>query len=55
MSYGFQQSVPPTDVLRSLADPTRRGLFEHLIQDGEQNVRSLPRAPASPKRPCPNT
>ncbi len=29
------------DVLRSLADPTRRAIFEHLMRDGELNVRAL--------------
>ena len=41
MSYGTGQPTLPTDVLRSLADPTRRGIFEHLMRDGEQNVRAL--------------
>src|SRR5882672_5630439 len=31
----------PNDVFRSLADPTRRAIFEHLIRDGEQTVRAL--------------
>ncbi len=31
----------PDAVFRSLADPTRRGLFERLCRDGEQNVRRL--------------
>ncbi|WP_216329302.1 ArsR/SmtB family transcription factor [Deinococcus aestuarii] len=41
MRYGSGQVIPPTEVLRSLADPTRRGLFEHLMREGEQNVRAL--------------
>ena len=41
MSYGFRSTEPPDDVLRSLADPTRRGILEHLLREGEQNVRSL--------------
>jgi DNA-binding transcriptional ArsR family regulator len=28
-------------VFAALADPTRRGIFEHLARDGEQNVRAL--------------
>jgi DNA-binding transcriptional ArsR family regulator len=32
----------PDDLLfRTLADPTRRGLFERLCRDGEQTVRAL--------------
>lgn len=31
----------PDGVFRSLADPTRRGILEHLLRDGEQNVRAL--------------
>lgn len=31
----------PNEVFRSLADPTRRGILEHLMQGGEQNVRAL--------------
>lgn len=31
----------PDDILRSLADPTRRGLFERLCRDGEQTVVAL--------------
>jgi DNA-binding transcriptional ArsR family regulator len=41
MSYGTESASPPTDVLRSLADPTRRAIFEHLMRTGEQNVRAL--------------
>lgn len=29
------------DVFRTLADPTRRALFERLARDGEQTVREL--------------
>ncbi len=29
------------DLFKSLGDPTRRGLFEHLCLEGEQTVRSL--------------
>ncbi len=29
------------DVLKALSDPTRRGIFEHLVRDGELTVRAL--------------
>lgn len=32
---------PPDMLLRSLADPTRRALFERLCRDGEQTVGAL--------------
>jgi DNA-binding transcriptional ArsR family regulator len=31
----------PDAILRSLADPTRRAIFERLSRDGEQTVRML--------------
>jgi DNA-binding transcriptional ArsR family regulator len=31
----------PSVLFKSLADPTRRGLFERLSRDGEQTVRVL--------------
>ena len=31
----------PAALFRSLADPTRRGLFERLCRDGEQTVAAL--------------
>jgi DNA-binding transcriptional ArsR family regulator len=31
----------PDALFKSLADPTRRALFEHLSRDGEQTVRML--------------
>lgn len=31
----------PDVIFRSLADPTRRGLFERLCRDGEQTVGAL--------------
>ncbi len=31
----------PDDVLRALADPTRRALLERLLREGELNVRAL--------------
>jgi DNA-binding transcriptional ArsR family regulator len=33
--------LPASDVFRVLADPTRRGLFERLAQEGELSVASL--------------
>jgi len=34
--------IPPHDILfRTLADPTRRALFERLCEDGEQTVGAL--------------
>lgn len=34
-------SDQPDTIFRSLADPTRRAIFERLCLDGEQNVVSL--------------
>jgi DNA-binding transcriptional ArsR family regulator len=34
-------TLPPDVVLKSLADPTRRALFERLSRDGELTVRRL--------------
>jgi DNA-binding transcriptional ArsR family regulator len=31
----------PDNLLKALADPTRRAIFESLVRDGEQNVRAL--------------
>ena len=31
----------PDDLFRALADPTRRGLLERLLREGELNVRAL--------------
>ncbi|HET9951684.1 MAG TPA: metalloregulator ArsR/SmtB family transcription factor [Candidatus Eisenbacteria bacterium] len=33
--------VNPNEVLTTLADPTRRGIFEHLMRDGELTVKVL--------------
>ncbi len=41
MSYESVSFGPPDEVFRSLADPTRRGILEHLLREGEQNVRAL--------------
>ena len=34
-------SASPNDVFHSLADPTRRSIFERLIREGEQTVGAL--------------
>lgn len=31
----------PDELFKSLADPTRRAIFESLIRDGQQTVRAL--------------
>ena len=31
----------PDEIFKTLADPTRRAIFEHLARDGEQTVRAL--------------
>jgi DNA-binding transcriptional ArsR family regulator len=31
----------PDDLFKTLADPTRRAIFEHLAREGEQTVRGL--------------
>jgi len=41
MSYQLSQGPAPNEVFRSLVDPTRRALYEQLVQGGEQNVRTL--------------
>jgi DNA-binding transcriptional ArsR family regulator len=33
--------VKPNAVFNSLADPTRRAIFERLVRDGELTVRAL--------------
>jgi DNA-binding transcriptional ArsR family regulator len=33
--------VAPDEVLKALADPTRRALFERLVREGERTVREL--------------
>jgi DNA-binding transcriptional ArsR family regulator len=34
-------AVPTSEVFATLADPTRRAIFERLCRDGEQTVRAL--------------
>jgi DNA-binding transcriptional ArsR family regulator len=41
MGYLFSMSAAQDLIFRSLADPTRRALFERLCQDGEQTVGAL--------------
>jgi DNA-binding transcriptional ArsR family regulator len=42
MSYEYEMAnAPPPGLFKTLADPTRRAIFEHLISDGEQTVRVL--------------
>jgi DNA-binding transcriptional ArsR family regulator len=41
VSYELCVPVTPDDLFSTLADPTRRGLFERLCRDGEQTVRAL--------------
>jgi DNA-binding transcriptional ArsR family regulator len=37
----MQTQTPPDDLLKALADPTRRAIFEQLAREGEQNVVAL--------------
>ena len=41
MGYGFFMQTAPDALFKSLADPTRRALFERLSRDGAQTVRML--------------
>ena len=41
MGYGFSMPDASDQIFRSLADPTRRALFERLCRDGEQTVGAL--------------
>jgi DNA-binding transcriptional ArsR family regulator len=38
---GFPMHAAPDALLKTLADPTRRAIFERLARDGEQTVRVL--------------
>ena len=31
----------PDDLFKALVDPTRRAIYEHLVNEGEQTVRAL--------------
>lgn len=37
----MQTQTPADDLFRTLADPTRRALFERLCREGEQTVSAL--------------
>jgi DNA-binding transcriptional ArsR family regulator len=37
----MQTQAPPDGLLKALADPTRRAIFERLVREGEQNVVAL--------------
>ena len=41
MSYGIICIFRQDTIFRTLADPTRRAIFERLARDGEQTVRAL--------------
>jgi DNA-binding transcriptional ArsR family regulator len=41
MGYGYELQQIPTELFRTLADPTRRAIYEQLVRNGEQNVRAL--------------
>ncbi len=41
MSYEYQMANAPNELFKTLSDPTRRAIFEQLIRDGEQNVKTL--------------
>jgi DNA-binding transcriptional ArsR family regulator len=41
MGYESVVRSAPDELFKTLADPTRRALFERLVRDGEQNVRAL--------------
>jgi len=41
MGYEFGMPITPNELFSTLADPTRRAIFERLSRDGEQTVRAL--------------
>src|SRR5215469_7426090 len=41
MGYELAMSAVTNELFNSLADPTRRAIFERLCRDGEQTVRVL--------------
>ena len=45
------QAAAPHDLFRTLADPTRRALFERLCREGEQTVHALT-GPAGVSQPA---
>ena len=38
---GFSMHAAPDALFKTLADPTRRAIFDRLCRDGEQTVRAL--------------
>jgi DNA-binding transcriptional ArsR family regulator len=48
-------NAPDLLLFRTLADPTRRAIFERLCRDGEQTVGALTARPASRSRRCRST
>ncbi len=41
MNYEYSKANAPNEVFKTLSDPTRRAIFEQLIRNGEQNVKTL--------------
>lgn len=41
MSYEYPMTNAPNELFKTLSDPTRRAIFEQLIRNGEQNVKTL--------------
>jgi DNA-binding transcriptional ArsR family regulator len=41
MGYWLHMPSTPDALFKTLADPTRRAVFERLCRDGEQTVRAL--------------
>jgi DNA-binding transcriptional ArsR family regulator len=41
MELSVPRRITPDAIFKSLADPTRRAIFERLSRDGEQTVRML--------------
>ncbi len=41
MSDEYGMPNAPNELFKTLADPTRRAIFEQLLQDGEQTVKAL--------------
>jgi DNA-binding transcriptional ArsR family regulator len=41
MGYEYTSRSASNELFKTLADPTRRAIFEQLMRHGEQNVRAL--------------
>ena len=41
VTYENPMANAPNQLFKTLSDPTRRAIFEQLIRDGEQNVKTL--------------